>query len=420
VNAQCMRLSVSVLMLIILWPIVACAQLGTPPYNLGLDVKADPATVKEGGFLFWKKPQTVDFVINWDLRDAGNQQIMTGVVFRTFCSHNQNFAGDAEQKEQDVFSKNQHRFENMKAYTQYYLKVEARNAVTNELLTESQRAAFYYPTAGAQAQDSGSARYSVIKLTKQSFQGGSILGKIDIVLIFAVVFVSLLFWYRCWRTFRNVRLSPTDPEMNDAVKYAELCDVIFDKTKSYSPEVRKSFDGLKKYITREWLYGKYGGLIKFIMFWEKGMPVRTLEKEFKELATVRILKAGVDAAVATPIPDPDKVRAAMEARAEVQIEELKKRSYMEWLWNLGFIEPLLGLFGTVTGLGNAFFKYGIYGAGDVQKFAPGVAEALATTIWGLLFGVPLMMLYYYYSYKMERVVSMWGAMCVRFTEDLRK
>jgi biopolymer transport protein ExbB len=50
--------------------------------------------------------------------------------------------------------------------------------------------------------------------------------------------------------------------------------------------------------------------------------------------------------------------------------------------------PLLGLFGTVTGMISTFESMMFYGAGNAKALASGISEALLTTESGLLVGIP--------------------------------
>ena len=50
--------------------------------------------------------------------------------------------------------------------------------------------------------------------------------------------------------------------------------------------------------------------------------------------------------------------------------------------------PLLGLFGTVSGMVETFKVIGIYGMGNAQAMASGIREAMITTQAGLLVAIP--------------------------------
>ena len=57
------------------------------------------------------------------------------------------------------------------------------------------------------------------------------------------------------------------------------------------------------------------------------------------------------------------------------------------------IAPLLGLLGTVWGLVHAFMNMAATQSADITAVAPGIAEALITTIAGLLVAIPALAMY---------------------------
>ncbi|MEX2438131.1 MAG: MotA/TolQ/ExbB proton channel family protein, partial [Candidatus Babeliales bacterium] len=58
------------------------------------------------------------------------------------------------------------------------------------------------------------------------------------------------------------------------------------------------------------------------------------------------------------------------------------------------VSPLLGLFGTVWGLVHSFISISQSGAADIATIAPGIAEALITTLVGLVVAVPALLMYH--------------------------
>jgi biopolymer transport protein TolQ len=67
------------------------------------------------------------------------------------------------------------------------------------------------------------------------------------------------------------------------------------------------------------------------------------------------------------------------------------------------ISPLLGLFGTVWGLVHAFISISQKQSADIVTVAPGIAEALITTVAGLLVAIPAVALFYYVSYSIKSI-----------------
>lgn len=68
------------------------------------------------------------------------------------------------------------------------------------------------------------------------------------------------------------------------------------------------------------------------------------------------------------------------------------------------IAPLLGLLGTVTGMYDVFGKISEVGAQEVHKLSGGIAEALVTTIAGLIVAIPAYVAYSYFSRRVEELV----------------
>jgi biopolymer transport protein TolQ len=67
--------------------------------------------------------------------------------------------------------------------------------------------------------------------------------------------------------------------------------------------------------------------------------------------------------------------------------------FISWLATIGSVGPLLGLLGTVLGVMDAFIGIAAKGSGNIGAVAPGVAEALVTTVAGLATAIPAIMAY---------------------------
>ena len=78
---------------------------------------------------------------------------------------------------------------------------------------------------------------------------------------------------------------------------------------------------------------------------------------------------------------------------EVAAERDAAARYIPWLATFGSVSPLLGLLGTVLGVMDAFIGIAAGGSGNIAAIAPGVAEALVTTVAGLAVAVPSVMAY---------------------------
>lgn len=133
----------------------------------------------------------------------------------------------------------------------------------------------------------------------------------------------------------------------------------------------------------------------------------TKKKEFRHSHLARVLSAGLtefqyETSQQLP-PDFDVVdsgKRAIERETLMTTAEMKKG-----LGNLATISttaPFVGLFGTVIGIINAFRGMAISGSGGLGAVSAGIAEALATTAFGLFVAVPAVWMYNYFLNKVER------------------
>lgn len=81
----------------------------------------------------------------------------------------------------------------------------------------------------------------------------------------------------------------------------------------------------------------------------------------------------------------------------------QEEAYIPVLTITAAVGPLLGLLGTVWGLVHAFIDISQKQSADIVTVAPGIAEALITTIAGLLVAIPALMLFYYVSGKVREI-----------------
>lgn len=72
-----------------------------------------------------------------------------------------------------------------------------------------------------------------------------------------------------------------------------------------------------------------------------------------------------------------------------------EESYVPFLSVSAAVSPLLGLFGTVWGLIHSFVRIGELQTADIATVAPGIAEALITTLAGLIVAIPALAMYHY-------------------------
>ncbi|HSW46698.1 MAG TPA: MotA/TolQ/ExbB proton channel family protein [Phycisphaerae bacterium] len=84
----------------------------------------------------------------------------------------------------------------------------------------------------------------------------------------------------------------------------------------------------------------------------------------------------------------DTARAAIEETVDELAMRLLRR--IEYLNVIGSISPMIGLFGTVVGMIQAFSRIFAAAGGmpEADKLAGDIAVALVTTFWGLLIAIP--------------------------------
>jgi len=78
---------------------------------------------------------------------------------------------------------------------------------------------------------------------------------------------------------------------------------------------------------------------------------------------------------------------------EVSAERDGLSRFIPWLATIGSISPLLGLMGTVLGVMDSFLGIATGGSGNIAAVAPGIAQALVTTVVGLAVAIPAVIAY---------------------------
>lgn len=103
------------------------------------------------------------------------------------------------------------------------------------------------------------------------------------------------------------------------------------------------------------------------------------------------LKEGAAAASTLSMTQLEALR--MVLAKEIGAERDAMARFLPWLATVGSVSPLLGLLGTVIGVMNAFLGIAAGGSGNIAAVAPGVAEALITTVVGLFVAIPAVIAY---------------------------
>ncbi len=97
----------------------------------------------------------------------------------------------------------------------------------------------------------------------------------------------------------------------------------------------------------------------------------------------------------------EALRLAMDKVEAEEIDELSQG--LNWLAIIGSVSPLLGLMGTVIGIMNTFLGITASRSTNISAVAPGVAEALITTVAGLAVAIPSVIAYNHFVARVHLV-----------------
>ncbi len=101
--------------------------------------------------------------------------------------------------------------------------------------------------------------------------------------------------------------------------------------------------------------------------------------------------------------DADAVSTAME---EASVEEFANPYVLiNYLSVIASLAPMLGLYGTVSGMVKAFNTIATEGAGSASKLADNISEALITTATGMIVGIPAMFFFFFFKNKYGAIIS---------------
>ena len=105
-----------------------------------------------------------------------------------------------------------------------------------------------------------------------------------------------------------------------------------------------------------------------------------------------------------------RLSVAMEGAVTLESDQLAQR--LNFLATVGTVAPFVGLFGTVWGVMDSFFRIGAMQNSSLAVVAPGISEALFATAIGLFAAIPAVIAYNRFSYR----VNAFEAGLFRFTD----
>lgn len=100
----------------------------------------------------------------------------------------------------------------------------------------------------------------------------------------------------------------------------------------------------------------------------------------------------------------ERVKESIENAGRQEITKLEKG--LSILASVAGIAPLLGFLGTVTGMIQAFMTIeSLQGSANPSDLAGGIWEALVTTAFGLIVGIPALAFYNYFLSAVKKLVG---------------
>jgi biopolymer transport protein TolQ len=113
-------------------------------------------------------------------------------------------------------------------------------------------------------------------------------------------------------------------------------------------------------------------------------------QELLQLTRAKRSAVGVET-FSTDLGGIENVTRAMKRQTNVELAKLEKG--VPFLATTASTTPFIGLFGTVWGVMTAFMGLSAAHTSNIQAVAPGIAEALITTAFGIIVAVPAQVFY---------------------------
>ncbi len=145
------------------------------------------------------------------------------------------------------------------------------------------------------------------------------------------------------------------------------------------------------------------------------VPLEDLDEKYKNSPLFVIYKSGVDCLNGSEKGTGNSGDPALNRDLLNHFEFVIERSYIHesqrmnnWLSILTMAisgGPFLGLLGTVWGVMNTFAAMAEAGEANIMAIAPGVASALATTVFGLIVAIPALFGYNYLVGRMKAITA---------------
>lgn len=132
----------------------------------------------------------------------------------------------------------------------------------------------------------------------------------------------------------------------------------------------------------------------------------------REFRAAKILLAGIENHLHSRFHwfSSNEINRAISKNAQSELASMNWG--MDWIWTISGLSPMVGLFGTVTGITRSFDAISKASAGLEQtsvitSLAGGINEALYTTIVGLILGISSIIIYYFFKTQLDEHSVQW-------------
>uniref|UniRef100_A0A7C3YSA6 MotA/TolQ/ExbB proton channel domain-containing protein n=1 Tax=candidate division WOR-3 bacterium TaxID=2052148 RepID=A0A7C3YSA6_UNCW3 len=162
---------------------------------------------------------------------------------------------------------------------------------------------------------------------------------------------------------------------------------------------------------------------RFLEYYHRRRTIKELKEAcgfFKDAPLARVGETGITEWESFRLPNPvsevwgkeftsvlESILLAVKSRMEraIREEERDYEKYLSFLATTTAVSPFLGLLGTVWGITQSFFNIRGLPVINLSIIAPGISDALITTIAGLLVAVPALVAYNYLLSKVKTLVG---------------
>ncbi len=126
-------------------------------------------------------------------------------------------------------------------------------------------------------------------------------------------------------------------------------------------------------------------------------------QELLQLTRAKRQAVGAESGFSTDLGGVENVTRAMKRQANVELVKLEKG--IPFLATTASTSPFVGLFGTVWGVMTAFMGLSAAHTSNIQAVAPGIAEALITTAFGIVVAVPAQVYYNHFATRVRELAT---------------